>query len=228
MLVLLAGGLALWVLAVLLILSVCRAAGRADENDAGRRIVSASRRGVSIGMAAAVVTLPAARGDDADAKRRVPSCANRGVPYEVAPVKARHALACEIARLRAKRGLGRLRENALLERASKRHAMDMVEHLYFSHESRDGAGPGERAARVGYAKPSCTWRVGEVLAWGVAGRSTAAGTVRAWMASPEHRRILVSRKYDEIGSWMARGTPERQYPDGVTAAAVFGERHCST
>jgi hypothetical protein len=225
--ILLAGGLALWVLAVLLILSICRAAARADENDTGRRIVAASRRGVSIGMAAAVVTLPAVRSDEADAKRRVPVCGNGDVPYEVAPVKARHALACEIARLRAKRGLGRLRENALLERASKRHAVDMVEHLYFSHESRSGAGPGDRAQRVGYAKASCSWRIGEVLAWGVAGRSTAHATVRAWMGSPEHRRILVSRKYDEVGTWMARGTPERQYPDGVTAAAVFGERHCS-
>jgi uncharacterized protein YkwD len=178
-------------------------------------------------MAAAVVTLPAVKTDEADA-RRVPVCANRGAQFEVAPVKARHALACEIARLRAKRGLGRLHENPLLDRASKRHAADMVDRSYFSHESPGGDGPGDRARRVGYAKANCSWRIGEVLAWGVAGRSSAAATVQAWMNSPEHRRILVSRKYDEIGSWMVGGTPERAYPDGVTAAAVFGERHCST
>jgi hypothetical protein len=227
MIVLLAGGLALWLLAVLVILSICRAAARADENDAGRRIVRAGRRGVSVGMAAAVVTLPSLT-DDADARRRVPVCNNRDVQFELAPVKARHALACEIARLRARRGLGRLHENALLDRASKRHAADMVDRSYFSHETPAGAGPGDRARRVGYAKSSCSWRIGEVLAWGVAGRSTAAATVRAWLDSPEHRRILVSRKYDEIGSWMVDGTPERQYPSGVTAAAVLGERHCST
>jgi hypothetical protein len=227
MMVVLAGGLALWLLAVLAILSICRAAARADENDAGRRIVAASRRGVSIGMAAAVVTLPAVRSDEADA-RRVPVCAHRDVQFEVAPVKARHALACEIARLRAKRALGRLHRNVLLDRASKRHAADMVDRSYFSHESPAGAGPGDRARRVGYARASCSWRIGEVLAWGVAGRSTAAATVQAWMASPEHRRILVSRKYDEVGTSMVAGTPERQYPSGVTAAAVLGERHCST
>src|SRR3954471_8534574 len=227
MMVLLAGGLALWLLAVLAILSICRAAARADENDAGRRIVAASRRGVSIGMAAAVVTLPAVGSDEADA-RRVPVCANRDVQFEVAPVKARHALACEIARLRAKRGLGRLHRNVLLDRASKRHVADMVDRLYFSHESPGGAGPGDRARRVGYARATCSWRIGEVLAWGVAGRSTAAATVQAWMDSPEHHRILVSRKYDEVGTWMVAGTPERQYPSGVTAAAVLGERHCST
>jgi uncharacterized protein YkwD len=81
---------------------------------------------------------------------------------------------------------------------------------------------------VGYVKSGCSWRIGEVLAWGVAGRSTASATVRAWMDSPEHRRILVSRRYDELGSEMVRGTPRAEYPSGVTVAAVFGQRHCST
>jgi hypothetical protein len=227
MIVLVAGGLAAWLLAVLAILSVCRAAARADDNDAGRRVVRASRRGVSIGMAAAVVTLPSVASDDAEA-RRAPACANRDVQFERAPVKARHALACELARVRAKRDLERLRENDLLARAAKRHAADMVERSYFSHETPGGAGPGDRARRVGYARVDCSWKIGEVLAWGVAGRSTAAATVKAWMGSPDHRRILVSRKYDEIGSWMVAGTPDRRYPSGATAAAVFGERRCST
>jgi hypothetical protein len=226
MIVIVAGGLAAWLLAVLAILSVCRAAARADD-ETGRRIARASRRGISIGMVTAVVTLPSLQAGDADA-RRVPVCANRDVEFEAAPVKARHALECELARVRAKRGLRRLRENARLDRASKRHAADMVARLYFSHETPEGAGPGDRARRVGYARARCSWRIGEVLAWGVAGRSTAAATVKAWMDSPEHRRILVSRKYDEIGSWMVAGTPDRRYPSGVTAAAVLGERHCST
>jgi hypothetical protein len=227
MIVLVAGGLAAWLLAVLAVLSVCRAAARADDVEARRRLARASRRGVSIGMAAAVVTLPGLRAGEADA-HRVPACANRDVPFESAPVKARHALACEIARLRARRSLARLRQNRLLDKASKRHAADMVQRLYFSHQTPAGAGPGERAGRVGYARPGCSWRVGEVLAWGVAGRSTPAATVKAWMASSEHRRILVSSRYDEIGSWMVAGTPDRRYPSGVTAAAVLGERHCST
>jgi hypothetical protein len=226
MILLVAGGLAAWLLAVLAILSVCRAAARADDDEAGRRLARASRRGVSIGMAAAVVSLPAQAGD-ADA-RRDPPCAHRDVPFEFAPVKARHALACEIARLRAKRSLVPLRENLLLDRASKRHAADMVRRQYFSHETPAGARPGDRARRVGYARAGCSWRVGEVLAWGVAGRSTAAATVKAWMASPEHRHIVVSRRYEEIGSWMVAGTPDRRYPSGDTAAAVLGERHCST
>jgi uncharacterized protein YkwD len=128
--------------------------------------------------------------------------------------------------VRAKRGLWRLRTNTLLERASRRHAADMVQRLYFSHDSPSGAGPADRARRAGYVKSSCSWRIGEVLAWGVAGRSTAAATVQAWMDSPDHRRMLVSRRYGELGSAMVAGTPLEEYPSGVTVAAVFGRRHC--
>ena len=227
MMLLLAGGLALWLLAVLVILSICRAAARADDNDARRRIVHASRRGVSVGMAAAVASLSALPTDDASA-RRAPKCGNGDVTFHDAPAKARRALLCEIDRVRAKRDLGRLRDNGLLDRASKRHASDMVQRLYFSHETPGGASPTDRARRAGYVKSSCSWRIGEVLAWGVAGRSTAAATVRAWMDSPDHRRILVSDRYDELGSAMVGGTPLKEYPSGVTVAAVLGRRHCST
>jgi uncharacterized protein YkwD len=222
-----AGALALWLLAVLVILSICRAAARADDDDAARRIARASRRGVSVGVVAAVASLPALPADDASA-RRAPTCANGDVEFEAAPDKARRALMCEIDRVRAKRDLARLRDNDLLDRASRRHAADMVQRLYFSHETPDGAGPTDRARKVGYVKASCSWRIGEVLAWGVAGRSTAAATVDAWMESPDHRKILVSRRYGELGTGMVAGTPLEEYPSGVTVAAVFGQRHCST
>ena len=225
MILLLAGGLTLWVLAVVIVLSVCRAAARADENDAGRRLVRASRRGVSVGLAAAVVTIPSLA-DDADA-RRAP-CANRSVEFEAAPELAREALICEIGRVRAKRDLRRLDPDERLAKAARRHAADMVDRHYFSHYSPGGADVADRARRTGYAKRACSWRLGEVLAWGVGGRSTAAGTVRAWMDSPGHRRILISSRYSDLGVGTVSGTPEREFPHGLTAAAVLGRRHCSS
>jgi uncharacterized protein YkwD len=225
MMLLLAGGLALWLLAVLIVLGICRAAARADENDAGRRLVRAGRRGVSVGLAAAVVTVPGI-GGEADA-RRAP-CEDRDVEFEVAPQQAREALICEIERLRARRGLRNLDSDGRLAKAARRHASDMVERHYFSHWSPAGADVADRARRTGYAKRDCEWRLGEVLAWGVGGRSTAAATVRAWMASPTHRRILVSNKYSDVGVGTVAGTPEQAFPHGLTAAAVLGRRHCST
>jgi uncharacterized protein YkwD len=225
MMLVLAGALTLWILAVLVILSICRAAARADENEAGRRLVRAGRRGVSVGMAAAVASLSTLPSEDAQA-RRAPVCHNGDVPFEAAPAKARRALLCEIDRVRAKRDLWRLRGNVLLDRTSRRHAGDMVRRRYFSHDTPGGATLSDRARRAGYVSSSCSWQVGEVLAWGVAGRSTAEATVQAWMESPDHRRILVSRRYDELGSAMVAGTPMAEYPSGVTVAAVFGRRQC--
>jgi uncharacterized protein YkwD len=226
MMVFLAGGLAVWLLAVLMVLSVCRAAARADENEAGRRLVRAGRRGVGVGLVAAAAVLPTAPGDVEAAGKA--ACANRNVPFEVAPSNARAALQCEIERVRAQRGLHRLREDKRLDKAARRHAADMVDRHYFSHYTPAGQDVADRARRVGYAKSRCAWSLGEVLAWGVAGRSTAAATVEAWMGSPEHRHILVSRRYADLGVGTVAGTPEKAYPHGLTAAAVFGRRHCST
>ena len=225
MMLLLAGGLALWLLAVLIVLGICRAAARADENDAGRRLVRASRRGVSVGLAAAVVTVPGISGE-ADARRQ--ACANRNVEFEVAPQEAREALICEIDRLRARRGLRKLDVDGRLAKAARRHANDMVDRHYFSHYSPAGSDVADRARRTGYAKRTCAWRLGEVLAWGVEGRSTAAATISAWLDSPDHRRILVSNRYSDLGVGTVAGTPELAFPHGLTAAAVLGRRHCST
>ena len=225
MMLLLAGGLALWLLAVLIVLGICRAAARADEDDAGRRLVRVTRRGVSVGLAAAVVTVPGI-GGEADARRQ--ACANRNVEFEAAPELARDALVCEISRLRARRDLRRLDSDDRLAKAARRHASDMVDRHYFSHYSPAGADVADRARRTGYAKRACSWRLGEVLAWGVGGRSTAAATMRAWMDSPDHRHILVSNRYSDVGVGTVAGTPAQEYPHGLTAAAVLGRRHCST
>jgi uncharacterized protein YkwD len=222
MFVLLAG-LAVWTLAVTVVLSLCRAAARADENEAGRRLVRAGRRGATVSLAAAAVTLPAAP-DEASARQE--TCPNRDVQFEVAPEAVREALRCEIDRVRAARDVRGLRSDAQLELAAVRHATDMFERRYFAHVSPGGGDLADRAQRAGYALRRCSWRVGEVLAWGVGPRSTAAGTVHAWMDSGDHRRILVSRRYRELGLGMQAGTPFDEFPSGVTVAAVLGRRHC--
>jgi uncharacterized protein YkwD len=224
MMLFLAGGLTLWLLAVLVVLRVCRAAAKADENEAGRRLVRAGRRGVSVGLVAAAATLPVAPSNTE--ARRTAQCADRNIPFEVAPANARAALQCEIERIRAQRGLHRLHANRRLAKAARRHAADMVRRHYFSHYSPAGNDVADRARRTGYAKANCAWRLGEVLAWGVEGRSTAAATVQAWMGSPTHRHILISSRYSDVGVGTVAGTPVKQLPHGLTAAAVFGKRHC--
>ena len=132
-----------------------------------------------------------------------------------------------MARVRARHDVRRLRTDGQLDEAAARHAADMFERRYFSHVSPGGGDLTDRAKRAGYALRRCSWRVGEVLAWGVGPRATAAGTVAAWMDSPGHRRILVSGRYREVGIGLVAGTPFDEYPSGVTVAAVLGRRHCS-
>jgi uncharacterized protein YkwD len=227
MIALLAAGAVLWMLVVLVLLGICRASARSDEREARRRIVEASRRGVGVGLAAAAVSL-AGQGSQAEAGPLEEPCANRDVPYEAAPALVREALVCEIDRARARRDVRGLRPDAQLDLAAGRHASDMFERRYFSHTSPGGGDLADRARRAGYARRACSWRVGEVLAWGVAQRSTASGTVAAWLDSTSHRRILVARRYTELGVGMVAGTPYEQYPSGVTVAVVLGRRHCST
>ena len=216
MLIFLAGGVALWLLAAAFILSICRSAGRADQHARSRRLAS----GATASLAVAAVTFPLAADDAAAA------CANRDLPYESNPSVVREAMLCEIAELRERRDARRLRTNAELDLAAGRHAADMFERRYFSHVSPGGGDLAERARNAGFARPNCSWAVGEVLAWGVGSRSTARGTIRAWLRSPSHRRILVSERYGQVGLGTQLGTPYDEYPGGVTVAAVLGRRHC--
>jgi uncharacterized protein YkwD len=219
MMVLLAGVLALWALVIVVVLAVCRAAARGDSG----RLARASRRGATVSLAAAAVTLPALP-EEASAQQA--PCANRDVEFMASPLVVREAMLCEIARVRANHDVRRLRSHEQLDLAAARHATDMYERRYFSHVSPGGGDLADRAGRAGYALRRCSWRVGEVLAWGVGARSTAAGTVRAWMDSPEHRRILISRRYRELGLGLQAGTPFDAFPVGVTVAALLGRRHC--
>jgi uncharacterized protein YkwD len=154
-------------------------------------------------------------------------CANRDVPFESAPPLARDALLCELDRVRRRHDEPRLRGDPALETAAQRHAEDMRRRGYFAHDSPGGGELRDRLRRVRYVRKGCSWRAGEVLAWGTGGRSTAAATVRAWLDSPSHRRVVLSGRYAEIGLGLQAGTPFTAGRSGVTVAAVLGDRDCS-
>ena len=220
MLTLLAAGAGLWLLIVLAILALCRAAGRADAQEAARR---SGRRGATVGLAAVAATTVTALPGDAQARQE--ACADRSVPYQRAPAVVRAAIACEIDRVRVSKGLRWLRDNRRLRIAAKRHSADMVRRRYFSHYGPGGSSPADRARRTGYVRSGCSWTIGEVLAWGTARRSTAASTVRAWLRSPGHRSIILSRSYADGGVGTRAGTPAG-HSSGVTVTIVVGRRRC--
>ncbi|RKS10094.1 uncharacterized protein YkwD [Nocardiopsis sp. Huas11] len=88
-------------------------------------------------------------------------------------------------------GCGSLRVDARLTAAAQEHSEDMDARGYMAHESPEGEGPGDRAARHGYD------------AWGAEnvakGQRNAQQVMDSWMNSPGHRANILNCDLVAIG-----------------------------
>jgi uncharacterized protein YkwD len=71
-------------------------------------------------------------------------------------------------------------------------------HSHEMHASASGSSIGRRIGRFYPAAGYRTWRIGETLLWS-APTVDAASAVRSWLESPEHRAILLSSSFHQIG-----------------------------
>ena len=102
-----------------------------------------------------------------------------------------------------------------------RYARSMVRHGFFSHTSPGGATLLDRVRAVGYGGRRVA--AGEALAWAQGRLATPRAIVRAWMASPPHRAVLLGRGYRDVGVGVALGTPYGGATSrSATYAADFG------
>lgn len=97
--------------------------------------------------------------------------------------------------------------NKLLGGAAHRHSTDMVRNQYFAHNSLAGRKFDARIRSAGYLGGAATWDVGENLGWGAGTNGSPRQRVKAWMASPTHRRVLLDRRFTQIGIAIAAGAP---------------------
>jgi uncharacterized protein YkwD len=116
----------------------------------------------------------------------------------------------------------RVSANARLAVAARGHAADMVARHYFAHTSLGGATFVDRIRRTGYLPSGGGWSAGEILAWSSGPLATPRGIVDAWMASPEHRRILIDRRFSDVGVGVAFGAPDASAGTAITVDADFG------
>jgi uncharacterized protein YkwD len=135
---------------------------------------------------------------------------------------ARDATLCLLNRVRARHGLSRLRLNAKLAHAARRHSRDMVRHRYFAHDSLNGRSPFDRMRATHYVPRNASWWLGENIGWGSGPLAQPAALVRAWMHSPPHRANILSRHFRDIGIGIAPGAPVGG--GGATYTTDFG-RH---
>jgi len=135
----------------------------------------------------------------------------------------RTALRCLVNATRQRHGLRSLRSSGRLNLAADRHSADMVARGYFAHVSPDGRSVVDRVRATGYLAGAADWAVGEDIGWGTGSESTPASIFRAFMNSPPHRRIILSREFDEIGVGVSPGVPVAVAGSGATFVLDFGE-----
>ena len=105
---------------------------------------------------------------------------------------------------RAKARCGPLRVDGRLVRVARAHSQDMAVRRYFAHNTPGGTTPGQRIAGTGY--PRTGWA--ENIA---AGQPNADAVVKAWLASPPHRRNILNCSLRAVGVGYATGGPYRTY-----------------
>lgn len=146
------------------------------------------------------------------------------VPAGVCPIAVgRTSLRCEVNAVRRANGLRPWQVNRRLRAAAQRFAQDMVRRRYFAHVSPEGRTLTDRARSAHYIGRTRSWAVGENIGWGTGTAGSPAAIVNAWMSSPPHRAILMSRKFREGGGGIARGTPAGV--DGYTYVLDVGAKH---
>jgi len=167
---------------------------------------------VAITIALALGGLPA----PASAAR----CAgSTSAPRQLSGTARQRAVVCEINRVRRGRGLLPVKANPRLTRMAGSFARAMVSRGFFSHIAPGGATLGARLRAAGYRGRAA----GEVLAWGEGRYASPRAAVRSWLHSPPHRRVLLTRRYRDIGVGVALGNPFGGSTSGsATYAANLG------
>lgn len=99
---------------------------------------------------------------------------------------------------RAENSVGSLVMNTALASAAQKKADDMFTKNYWAHNGPDGTTPWVFIRGAGYDY----LYAGENLARGF---TTTQDAIDAWMASPDHRRNMLSKNYQDVGFAVVEG-----------------------
>jgi uncharacterized protein YkwD len=104
----------------------------------------------------------------------------------------------ELNAVRRAHGLAPLRASRPLAAAAESHSRAMGTFGFFAHSSRDGSAFWKRVQRFYAQGRYGNWAVGENLLWSTTGLD-AAGALKLWMASPGHRKNILTARWREVG-----------------------------
>lgn len=100
--------------------------------------------------------------------------------------------------IRLAHGLVPLTASPRLAAAAAQHTQEMAADGYFAHNSFDGTAFWRRISQWYSSAHYGYWSVGENLLWS-SPDVDAAGALRLWMQSPEHRANILAPRWREIG-----------------------------
>jgi uncharacterized protein YkwD len=118
-------------------------------------------------------------------------------PAKVASALEKDVLA-NVNLLRRQHSLPALRMSAKLNAAARSHSTEMAQRGYFSHDSANGSSFDKRISRYYSLSGKRYWSVGENLLWSSPDVSASAA-LEMWLNSPEHKKILLTARWREIG-----------------------------
>jgi uncharacterized protein YkwD len=143
---------------------------------------------------------------------------------DLGPKRHRRAVWALVNAQRRDHGLRPVRFSINLSLSARRWCRWMVRHSKFTHgdeERRLQHSPYARLAR----RRGLRFKIGEVLGFGLAERSTPRSIVAAWMASPKHRAVVLGEDFRHGSVWSVADAPQPgKQADGVTVVHHFGWR----
>ena len=131
---------------------------------------------------------------------------------------------CLVNAERAAAGLPALTQNGQLDQAAQGMANEMVEKVFFSHETPDGRNLADRVEPTGYIPNGDDWVLGENLAWGSGALSTPRAIVNGWMNSEGHKKNILDGSYKDVGLGTKMGSPSPSAKGGTVFVHNFGAK----
>jgi len=164
----------------------------------------------------------AARASTASAGDTNDACAGASLRPRAGDLAAVDAATlCLVNRLRRSHGLGALRANRELAQAAAGKASGMVRADYFADVGPSGRTAMSLVAATGYRARAARVAVGQNLAWGTGSEATPARIVAQWLASPPHRRVMLSGEYRDAGVGVIAASPAVVHAGGRGATYVL-------
>jgi uncharacterized protein YkwD len=176
--------------------------------------------------AAATLAASAANGARAALARQAPCGSADLLPTPDNAAAIESSTLCLVDGIRAAHRLAPVRANGDLRAVAARKVRNMVRWDYFADIGPGGQTVSSLIGATSYPAHAAHVSVGQNIAWGTGVQATPASIVAGWMASPPHRKIILTRSYRDAGVAAIPAVPSSyghgQY--GATYAIELGTR----